>query len=143
VKYNPYHDQLLLSAGTDSVVNLWRISSISSAPLLDLGDDGKENDSFEKRRNNDPIAAAAENGGVDDSFDDMINDNSFDDDTDSQDTEYGHDRPDVRVTMMEMREAVYDVCWSAADPWLYVSLGYDGNVVLNHVPSKEKYKILL
>jgi len=33
VKYNPCHDQLLLSAGTDNLVNLWRISSISSAPL--------------------------------------------------------------------------------------------------------------
>jgi hypothetical protein len=33
--------------------------------------------------------------------------------------------------------------WSAADAWLYLTLGYDGNVVLHHVPSKEKYKILL
>lgn len=38
VKYNPCHDQLLLSGGSDSVVNLWRVSSISSAPLLELED---------------------------------------------------------------------------------------------------------
>lgn len=55
----------------------------------------------------------------------------------------GGNAPDVRVTKMEMREAIYDVAWSAADPWLFVTLGYDGNVVSNHVPSKEKYKILL
>lgn len=158
VKYNPYHDQLLLSAGTDSVVNLWRISSISSAPLLDLGDDDhhpplgtsgrKASDSFEKSTGNDPFAtgigAGAHGGEVHDSLDDMIHDTSFDDESasSSQDTENDHG-PDIRVNMMEMREAVYDVCWSAADPWLYVALGYDGNVVLNQVPSKEKYKILL
>ena len=63
-------------------------------------------------------------------------------DSASVDTDGGN-APDVRVTKMEMREAIYDVAWSAADPWLFVTLGYDGNVVLNHVPSKEKYKILL
>mmetsp|Transcript_16271 Transcript_16271/g.30794 ORF Transcript_16271/g.30794 Transcript_16271/m.30794 type:complete len:566 (+) Transcript_16271:96-1793(+) len=150
VKYNPYHDQLLLSAGTDSVVNLWRISSISSAPLLDLVDEnglplngsgsGKERDTFEKSMKN-PFAVAAGGGPDNDEINDSL-DTSFDDDTASQDTEYGNG-PDIRVSMMEMREAVYDVCWSAADPWLYVTLGYDGNLVLNHVPSKEKYKILL
>ena len=36
VSFNRFHDQLLLSGGTDSVVNLWRVSSISSAPLLEL-----------------------------------------------------------------------------------------------------------
>lgn len=38
VRYNRCHDQLLLSAGTDSTVNLWRVSSISSAPLLEAED---------------------------------------------------------------------------------------------------------
>ena len=40
-KFNKFHDQLILSAGTDSIVNLWRVSSISSAPLLDINDDNK------------------------------------------------------------------------------------------------------
>lgn len=38
VRYNRCHDQLLLSGGTDSLVNLWRVSSISSAPLLEMED---------------------------------------------------------------------------------------------------------
>lgn len=38
VKYNRCHDQLLLSGGTDSLVNLWRVSSISSAPLIEADD---------------------------------------------------------------------------------------------------------
>ena len=39
VAFNSFHDQLVLSAGTDARVNLWRVSSVSSAPLLELGDD--------------------------------------------------------------------------------------------------------
>lgn len=33
-KFNPFHDQLLASGGTDNGVNLWRIASCSSAPWL-------------------------------------------------------------------------------------------------------------
>ena len=40
VRYNRFHDQLLASAGTDTAVNLWRVSSISSAPLVDLSAHG-------------------------------------------------------------------------------------------------------
>ena len=69
--------------------------------------------------------------------DKIANEASFSDDTD------GGNAQDVRVTQMKMRGAVYDLEWSAADPWVYITLSLDGNVVLNHVPSKEKYKILL
>jgi WD40 repeat protein len=44
VQYNPFHDQLVLSSGTDSFLNLWRVSTISSAPLLTLDDDGEGED---------------------------------------------------------------------------------------------------
>lgn len=40
IKFNRFHDQLLVSGGTDSYVNLWRVSSISSAPLLELEGEG-------------------------------------------------------------------------------------------------------
>lgn len=51
VKYNRFHDQLILSAGTDSAVNLWSVVSISSAPLGDLEDpqNEKEGDQLIKR----------------------------------------------------------------------------------------------
>lgn len=42
VKYNRFHDQLLLSAGSDSTVNLWSVVSRSSAPLGDLEDPQNE-----------------------------------------------------------------------------------------------------
>ena len=136
IRYNSFHDQLLLSGGTDSMVNLWRVSSISSAPLIDLAgmDDGDDLDEHGNRENPNGI-------GVVDAMD---HDKGIENHIDSASVETdGGNAPDVRVTKMEMREAVYDLAWSAADPWLYVALGYDGNVVLNHVPSKEKYKILL
>lgn len=138
VKYNGHHDQLLLSGGTDSIVNLWRISSISSAPLIDLG--GSSANDLGGSSANDDFTPTDDNSHVDNTAVDSFE--NVPEDADSVGTDGGN-APDVRVTKMEMREAIYDLTWSAADPWLFVTLAYDGNVVLNHVPSKEKYKILL
>lgn len=55
----------------------------------------------------------------------------------------GPQGPNNRVSRFEHMESVYGAAWSAADAWVYASAGYDGKVVLHHVPSKEKYKILL
>lgn len=103
VAYNPFHDQLVLSTSTDSVVNLWRVSTISSAPLL------MDNEEQE----------------------------DVDDDVD------GPASPNVRVARYEHGDAVYAAAWGAADAWIYLTLGYDGKAVVHHVPSQEKYKILL
>lgn len=103
VRYNPFHDQLVLSTGTDSIANLWRVSSISSAPLLTLTDENVDG-----------------NDGASDT-----------------------DAPNVRVSRHEHGDSVYGAAWSSVDPWIYLTLSYDGKAVLNHVPSKEKYKILL
>lgn len=51
--------------------------------------------------------------------------------------------PDVRVARHEQGDSVYGAAWGAADAWLYMTVAYDGKVALHHVPSKEKYKILL
>ena len=48
------------------------------------------------------------------------------------------------ISMYEEHEdSVYAVEWSAADPWLFASLSYDGRLVINRVPRATKYKILL
>ena len=97
VRYNPFHDQLVLTTGTDCVSNLWRLSTISSAPLL-------------------------------------------------QDTDAGSSEtaaPNVRVARHEHGDSVYAAAWGAADAWIYMTVSFDGKAVLSHVPSKEKYKILL
>ncbi|KAH0534316.1 EARP-interacting protein homolog [Cotesia glomerata] len=43
----------------------------------------------------------------------------------------------------EHEDSVYAVEWSSADPWTFASLSYDGRLVINKVPRKYKYKILL
>ena len=122
VLYNPFHDQLVLSAGTDSLVNLWRMSTISSAPLLTFDDQQQQ-----QQQSSNAFGHATE---------------------DSRDAVQHQDLkesegPNVRVSRYEHMDSVNAISWGAADAWIYMSASYDGKVVLNHVPSKEKYKILL
>lgn len=118
VKYNRFHDQLLLSGSSDCMVHLWRVSSVSSAPLLEPEDD--DIDGLEANVNGDGVGFA---GGINGSKGEAA---------------------DIRVrTFDEHEESVYSLAWSACDAWVLTSLSYDGQVVLNHVPSTEKYKILL
>jgi EARP and GARP complex-interacting protein 1 len=94
-----------LSTGTDAVANLWRVSTISSAPLLTMEQDASP--------------AGNEQEGDDDAA------------------------PNARVTRYEATDSIYGAAWSSADAWLYCTVAYDGRFALHHVPSKEKYKILL
>lgn len=125
VLYNPFHDQLVLSAGTDSLVNLWRISTISSAPLLTFDD--------ELQHQQPPLSSLGNN---------TTTTMSPEDSTDPQILQQP-EGPNVRVSRHEHMDSVNAIAWGAADAWIYISASYDGKVVLNHVPSQEKYKILL
>jgi EARP and GARP complex-interacting protein 1 len=88
ISYNPFHDQLVLTTGTEGRANIWRVGSVSSAPLL-------------QSRNR-------------------------------------------RVACHERRpHAMYASQWAASEAWMYVTVAWDGTMSLHHVPSKEKYKILL
>ncbi|KAL3922421.1 MAG: hypothetical protein SGARI_006457, partial [Bacillariaceae sp.] len=123
MKYNPFHDQLIVSGGSDSNVNLWRMSTISSAPLVMLEED-------EIMHNNITTTIGGDSGH-----------------NTSVMTEDGRaavpEGPNVRVSGYEHMDSVNAIAWGAADAWIYLSASYDGKVVLNHVPSQEKYKILL
>ena len=46
-------------------------------------------------------------------------------------------------TAPEGRLSRTGVAWSAADPWMFASLSYDGRIAVNRVPSAVKYKILI
>lgn len=85
VQYNPFHDQLLLSTSTDRSARLWRLSTVSSAPVEDTA-----------------------NGAV----------------------------------TLPHTGTLYRAAWSAADAWVYATIGY-GRLTAHVVPSTEKYKILL
>lgn len=103
VRYNRFHDQLVLSSSSDSTLALWRVSSISSAPLVELDEQ------------------------------DFMSESAA-----------GADVADTRIkTYDEHEDSVYAVAWGASDSWGFGSVSYDGRFCMNHVPSTEKYKILL
>lgn len=49
---------------------------------------------------------------------------------------------DVIAVYEEHEDSVYACVWSVADAWVFASLSFDGRVVVNHVPSQEKFTIL-
>jgi hypothetical protein len=117
VAYNPFHDQLVASGASDGRVDLWRVSSISSAPLLELGEEEEGDggsgagagDGGEGRRRPEPKLAA-----------------------------------DAAIRMHEDHtDTIVGVTWSSFNAWVYASLSYTGKMVVSQVPSAEKYKILL
>lgn len=151
---NPFYDQLVLSGGTDAIANLWRISSCSSAPLLDLG--GSEDDFDEayddREGDDDDYDDANEEEGNEEEEDVWKNDNDPTTRSDEEDesvdkmkskSSANESNADIRVTRFECSDVTTDLTWSASDPWVYATLSCDGGLVVHHVPSKEKYKILL
>ena len=134
-KYNPFHDQLVLSAGSDAAVDLWRISSISSAPLLDMDDDDDDGSGSESGSGtgSDGGGSGSSEGGS------------------PKSTVSKHHRRASETTLDTLitrfdeahEESVYSVAWSVAEAWTFASLSHDGRMVVNTVPSAEKYKILL
>jgi len=40
-------------------------------------------------------------------------------------------------------ESVYQVAWSWSDPWIWASVSFEGNLVVQLVPSETKYGLLL
>jgi WD40 repeat protein len=107
ISYNTFHDQLVLSGGTDGLVNLHSVVSISSANI-------------------EPLAP-----------------NVFDDDEDDMVNEFGVPEDGIVQTYDHHEDSIYGVCWSCIDPWIFASLSFDGNVLLNRVPTEHKYKIIL
>ena len=134
-KYNPYHDQLLLSGGSDNSVNLWRVASCSSAPWLggiaiDGDKDSCTGTGIDSHRSRSSSRHSNTNTTATDDSDD--------------DDSLSLDPPDIRIrTLDQHSDSIYSIAWSTADAWCFCSVSYDGRVMLNHVPSTEKYKILL
>jgi len=100
VKYNRYHDQLLITSGSSTNASLWRVVSVCSLPNDLLNTTGAQGSSSE-----------LETDGL--------------------------------ISTQEHDDTVYAVDWAAGDAWIYASISYNGTIVINHVPSHEKYKILL
>ncbi|XP_049763235.1 EARP-interacting protein homolog [Schistocerca cancellata] len=102
IRYNHFHDQLVLTSSSDSRVILTSVASISSEPFGHLPDEEEAENAHREK---------LEDG--------------------------------VLATYDEHEDSVYRVEWSAADPWTFASLSYDGRLVISKVPRSVKYKILL
>ncbi|CAO3691017.1 unnamed protein product [Umbelopsis ramanniana] len=69
-------------------------------------------------------------------------------DTDDEDSDSSMDEPrelptdGLIKTYDQHEDSVYSVAWSHSDIWVFASLSYDGRVVINRVPTSEKFKIL-
>ena len=54
-----------------------------------------------------------------------------------------NDSHDKVIQRYELEDSVHVIDWSSADAWIFAGVSFNGTFFLNHVPSKEKYKILL
>jgi EARP and GARP complex-interacting protein 1 len=150
VQYNPHHDQLMVTTGTDGIANLWRMSSLSSAPLFwsssqssqasqaSQQDWERPRSPYSSPRTRNPYASDTEHHNHHQHHHATSPHKDMDP---ARSSSAGS--PNMRVTRYEQGESIYGACWSAHDPWIYLTVSYDGKAVLHPVPSKEKYKILL
>lgn len=107
-RYNPFHDQLILSSSTDSLVCLWRATSVSSTPLVDLDLLADDGDQQEKKTTME------------------MNNNS------KEENSMGEDG--LIKAYDEHQDSVYACSWSLTDAWVFASLSYDGKLVVRTVP---------
>ncbi|KAJ2517819.1 Protein tssc1 [Coemansia sp. RSA 1939] len=145
VEFNPNHDQLLLSAGSDGLVNLESAVSVSSAHVV-AGIGGRHSDPDASTSRRHQQASALDNIADKPRASDAEHTHAAEENSDSDtDDNEGAQRPvDGLVSQFDDHEtSVYAAHWSAADPWLFASLSFDGRMVINFVPREEKYKILL
>ena len=143
IRYNPFHDQLVLSAGSDARVVLMRAQSVASDPYGHLaGDD--EGD----------LTGSLDDGGADENeeVDDygqtgMKSEIIADDKTlgldsgQSQRRDKKQSDDEVISVYEEHDDSVYAVEW-ATDPWIFASLGFESRLVISRVPKAEKFSIL-
>lgn len=139
IRYNPFHDQLVLSGGSDARVALMRAQSIASEPFGQMGDFEDEeairgnSPSQESRDENSPI--------TNEHATDCLKEQHATSERKSRSKETKELQDSVINIYEEHDDSVYAVEW-ATDPWIFASLGYESRLVINKVPKSEKLNIL-
>ena len=127
VRYNVFHDQLVLTAGSDARVVLTSAASLSSEPFGKLASDDKDND--------DGINLAPKNFFLFLFIHPPIHCTG--------DEEVRSPLADgVIATYEEHEDSVYSAAWSSADSWTFASLSYGGRLLIHRVPRSLKHSIL-
>lgn len=138
IRYNPFHDQLVLSAGSDARVALMRVQSIASEPFGQMVDyEDEAGDEVGESKLDDPDAIRCDQS-ADDNDIESRNDEGNDAMKDKESKKLGDE---VINVYEEHDDSVYAAEW-ATDPWIFASLGYESRLVINKVPKAEKFNIL-
>lgn len=113
MRYNPFHDQLLLTASSDARVLLSSAASVSSEYNNDDEDATETKQMYF-------IALSLI----------FVNNQYF-------------RLADGPLQWCEHEDSVYCAEWSPAEPWIFASLSYDGRLLISPVKKSLKYLILL
>lgn len=154
IRYNPFHDQLVLSAGSDSRVALMRAQSVASDPygqIADYDDDDDDDNNNENGSTDGEVDVDSKENSLKDDRKEM-SDRSKDggstinaEELDSGRAEDKKDRKqlsdEVIHVYQEHDDSVYAAEW-ATDPWIFASLGLESRLVIGRVPKEEKFNIL-
>lgn len=138
VRYNQYHDQLLLTGSTSTFISLYRACSVSTAPspgqygFTDLNNTNTFNMSM--------ADSVSNYSGGNSSF---MNSSRMSLGSAAGGRSGSKPTQDKCVQRYELEDSVTAVEWSGADAWVFAALSYNGIFQINTVPSKEKYRILL
>lgn len=143
IRFNPFHDQLALSAGSDARVALMRAQSIASEPFGQMADLDDEEEEDEKNT----LGGTNSNDETDATKASEIEENESkmaagrDTPSRKKPKESKQLRDEVIMVYEEHDDSVYAAEW-ASDPWIFASLGYESRLVINKVPKAEKLNIL-
>lgn len=133
IRYNPFHDQLVLSAGSDARAVLVRAQSISSEPIGHTSEDGEEDPDSDKKLQDIP----------DELPNDEINgnDNGGNQSLNFVQNKESSYQDEVIKVYDEHDDSIYSAEW-ASDPWIFATLGFESRLIINKVPKNEKFNIL-
>lgn len=136
IRYNPFHDQLVLSGGSDARVALMRAQSIASEPFGQMADLEDDEDNSSSRGPQSEVGLNPVTETTDSNEEEhVLNERA------ARSKEIKKLEDAVINVYEEHDDSVYAVEW-ATDPWIFASLGYESRLVINKVPKSEKLNIL-
>uniref|UniRef100_A0A671S2W3 EIPR1-like beta-propeller domain-containing protein n=1 Tax=Sinocyclocheilus anshuiensis TaxID=1608454 RepID=A0A671S2W3_9TELE len=152
--FNPNKQYYLASCGDDCKVKFWDVRHINE-PVKCLEEHSHWVWSVRYNHSHDQLLLTGSSDSrvilsnmvsiSSEPFGHLVDDDELSDNEESQQEDKGKEplRDSIIATYEEHEDSVYAVEWSAADPWLFASLSYDGRLVINRVPRALKYRILL
>lgn len=143
IDYNPNKPYVLASSGQDGLVKYWDLRAAKHPLLVSRGGHSHWVSNVKYNPSHDQLVLTAGTDSISNLWRVSTISSAPLLAMDDEEENGSETAPNIRVKRHEHSESIYSSCWGVADPWVYASLSYDGKVVVNQVPSKEKYKILL